>query len=521
MLFFVVSFLAIIAYLYANKSSKKQLPLPPGPPGLPFIGNALYLRKNVGRERQMHQELQLKYGDMIYLKAGPSTNMLLVFNERIAQDLFVKRGAIYSSRPDMKVLKHLDPHGIAILPYGNEWKTTRKLFHGVLGTHQADRFRPHQDYESVRYLTNLLHEPEKFVEWSKLFTMSSITSILLGLRMPSLRTPIAEAIHLVDRILIDAFIPGRYLVDFFPFLDALPDIISPWRRGAKAAFKLIMSLYLPLWHKAQESITNGTMAFPTFSDYLVDVQKKDPDFWTDERIASGAIQDLIFAASDTSSSYLRMFELMAGTFPDKVKKAQEELDAVVGPNRLPIWEDEPDLPYVRAFIKEVHRYYTFVPFAVPHSTLKDDVYNGYLIPRGTMVIGATHIMHRNPEHYPEPESFSPERFLDHNLGAAASAALTDPGKRDHFAFGFGRRICPGMHVAENGTYIQVSRLLWGFNFGEPFIAGTKQRARVEDVCRVQLIDGVDYDIDIKPRSPRVVEVIDREWNSKNLEVELN
>ncbi|ODQ55491.1 cytochrome P450 [Saitoella complicata NRRL Y-17804] len=512
MLFFVVSFLAIIAYLYMKQSSKKQQPLPPGPPGLPFIGNALYLRKNVGRERQMHKELRAKYGDMVYLKAGPSTNMLLVFDERIAQDLFVKRGAIYSSRPDMKVLKHLDPHGIAILPYGKEWKTTRKLFHGVLGTHQADRFRPHQDYESVRYSANMLHEPEKFVEWSKLFTMSSITSILLGLRMPSLHTPIAEAIHLVDQILIDAFIPGRYLVDFFPFLDALPDIISPWRRGANAGFRQIMSLYLPLWHEAQERIKNGTMAFPTCSEYLVDVQKKDPEFWTDERIASGAIQDLIFAASDTSSSYVRLFEVMAGTFPDKVKKAQEELDAVIGPNRLPTWEDEPNLPYVRAFIKEVHRYYTFAPFAVPHAAMKDDVHTGHRV---------THIMHHNPEHYPEPESFSPERFLDHNLGAAASAALTDTRKRDHFAFGFGRRICPGIHVAENGTYIQVSRLLWGFNFGELFIAGTKQRARVEDVCRVQLIDGVDYEIDIKPRNPRVVEVIEREWNSKNLEVESN
>ena len=72
-------------------------------------------------------------------------------------------------------------------------------------------------------------------------------------------------------------------------------------------------------------------------------------------------------------------------------------------------------------------------------------------------------IHYDPERYPEPHLFKPERFIGHKLSASEEAALADPYKRAHFSFGGGRRICPGMHVAERSMFINIVRLLWGFN----------------------------------------------------------
>ena len=71
--------------------------------------------------------------------------------------------------------------------------------------------------------------------------------------------------------------------------------------------------------------------------------------------------------------------------PEKQKKAQAELDAVVGPHRLPEFSDRDSLPYTRAILKEVMRWHIIVPIGLPHLTMDDDEYNGYFIPARTIL----------------------------------------------------------------------------------------------------------------------------------------
>lgn len=130
---------------------------------------------------------------------------------------------------------------------------------------------------------------------------------------------------------------------------------------------------------------------------------------------------------------------------------------------MPTWEDEASLPYVRAVIKEVHRWAPIGSLGVPHATTMPDLYQGNIIPQGTVVFPNLTALSRSPEIYENPEQFAPERFLGHNLDASASALDPDIKKRDHFHYGFGRRLCQGIFVAEASLYIVVSRVLWGFN----------------------------------------------------------
>ena len=100
---------------------------------------------------------------------------------------------------------------------------------------------------------------------------------------------------------------------------------------------------------------------------------------------------------------------------------------------------------------------------VPHATTQDDYYNGQFIPKGAGVIPNLTALHRDPELYPNPDDFEPDRFRDHLLDAAASAKQANYLQRDHFNYGFGRRLCPGIHIAEQSLFIVVSRMLWGFD----------------------------------------------------------
>lgn len=144
----------------------------------------------------------------------------------------------------------------------------------------------------------------------------------------------------------------------------------------------------------------------------------------------------------------------------------KELDRVVGPDRLPSWDDEPNLPYVRSLIKEVHRWAPIGSLGVPHATSEDDTYRGRRVPKGTIVFPNLPALSRDPVVYANPDAFQPERFLDDDLHANASANHPDFRRRDHFHYGFGRRLCQGIFVAEASLYIVIARVLWAFDITE-------------------------------------------------------
>ena len=73
-------------------------------------------------------------------------------------------------------------------------------------------------------------------------------------------------------------------------------------------------------------------------------------------------------------------------FPEAQRKAQEEIDRVVGTDRLPTFEDRENLPYVDALVKEALRWHPVVPMGVPHVTTEDDIYEGYFIPKGSILL---------------------------------------------------------------------------------------------------------------------------------------
>ena len=97
--------------------------------------------------------------------------------------------------------------------------------------------------------------------------------------------------------------------------------------------------------------------------------------------------------------------------PQVMKKAQEELDRVVGKGRLPEFSDRDDLPYIDAVVKELLRWNPPVPLSSLRRVTQDDVYREHFIPAGATVMENIWAIFRDPEIYPDPEAFNPDRFL--------------------------------------------------------------------------------------------------------------
>lgn len=151
--------------------------------------------------------------------------------------------------------------------------------------------------------------------------------------------------------------------------------------------------------------------------------------------------------------------------PAAIRAAQAELDRVVGANRTPTFADEPSLPFIRGMVKETLRLRPINKFGNNHYNTEDDWYEGHFIPRGSIIMANWWAIHYDASVYPEPEKFLPERWLDYRYSAAQAAALADGDLRDHLSYGGGRRICAGMHLAEKSMFINMARLLWGFDLG--------------------------------------------------------
>jgi cytochrome P450 len=141
-------------------------------------------------------------------------------------------------------------------------------------------------------------------------------------------------------------------------------------------------------------------------------------------------------------------------FPEKQAIAQAELDRIVGPSRLPNIEDRASLPYIDALIKEILRWNVITPLSVPRRTDKDDIYKGYFIPAGTIVLPNVWSMAFDSSD--RAKDFTPERFL-------ASDGPQDPHT---YSFGFGRRICPGLQLASNSIFIMIASVLSVFHISK-------------------------------------------------------
>jgi cytochrome P450 len=297
-----------------------------------------------------------------------------------------KKSAIYSSRAPLPLAQDVASAGRRqlFMQYGPEWRKIRKASHTLLNATTAIKYQPVQDFESKQLLDDFLNTPENFYEHNRRYSASVIMRVTYGYRLPSWDDPLVKEIYDVLDNLTEMTAPGAHAVDSFPSFAYLPEfLLGNWRTFGKKVFDHDSMVYTKLWDRLKREVNEGTAKDCFCKTFYENDPKKQG---IDDLLAAYTCGGLVEAGSETTSTTLNNFMLAMVLFPEAARTAQEEIDRIIGSDRIPTFEDEADLPYVRALVKEVLRWRPVNKFGMMHATSEDDWYEGFFIPKGTVVV---------------------------------------------------------------------------------------------------------------------------------------
>ncbi|PIL25374.1 cytochrome P450 [Ganoderma sinense ZZ0214-1] len=455
--------ISVLLVLLANavRRPRKYARFPPGPTPLPLIGNALdFPRTHLGRE---FAEMAKKYGDVVYLNVlGQDT--VVLGSLKAARDLLDKRSANYSDRPTSVMVQLVGYDWLfALMNYGSRWRQHRRAVHPTMTPDVVPQYQAFQSDAARNLIRLILQSPGDLGSHIKFTFAAIVMGALYGIE---LREPHDKYYHMVERmgeVGEEILIPGRFPVEAFPVLRYLPSWFpgGGFKKWAADAKRDISSIVDYLFEGSKSVITTDASRRPMIHRILGDTPSQESTELEKMCKEVAATMYVVLSARVSNATMGAFFVAMA-LYPEVQKKAQQELDRVVGAERLPDFSDRPSLPYVNAIVKELLRWHPATPMGVPHRILADDEYNGHVIPGGATIFVNIWAIFRDPELYPQPDEFMPSRFLD-------TAGNLDVHGRDptDVVFGFGRRICPGRHFADSALFILCASVLSAFEIGPP------------------------------------------------------
>ncbi|KAJ2927403.1 hypothetical protein H1R20_g9694, partial [Candolleomyces eurysporus] len=426
--------LAVKGVVSRRKRNPRRLPLPPGPKGLPLLGNLRQLPK--ARPWEGYHELCKEYGDILYLEVM-GQRMLILGSRRRAVDLFEKRAANYSNRPSGLLIEMMNLDWMFVfMQYGLEWRRQRRAFHQYVNSHAVGQYHPVMYEERNILLRRLKTHPDDFLKHLHSFLATVLMRMAYGLGEKHNVALIREA-ETSFTAFATARTPGKYLVNTFPILRHIP----AWFPGAG---------FRRHFQEAHGKSDHPSMA-STFIEHLLppETDPNRPELETDARKVCA---QSYFAGAQSMVNLGSGLILALANNPEVQRKARAEIDSVVGSDRLPTVTDRENLPYVHAVVKEINRWHSVTPLGAPRASVEDDEYDGYFIPKGTMIFpnnwyassadfGAglraqiphfRAVMH-DPEVFDRPFEFIPERYLK---DGKIDRSVPDS---EYAAFGHGRR----------------------------------------------------------------------------------
>ncbi|EHK18434.1 uncharacterized protein TRIVIDRAFT_47601 [Trichoderma virens Gv29-8] len=493
-----------------NKIGRRPKNYPPGPPTLPLIGNLhLMPKKNAHLQFQRWAE---EYGPVYSLMLG--TKVAIVLSSDVAvKDLLDKRSSIYSGRPELYMGQEIMSGGNRPLFMGinSVWRRVRKLAHGLLNVKVSRTYVPYQDLESRDMLMGLLESPKDFLNHIRRYTTSLTTQMAFGYRTPSSDDKgLLEMFENFDELSRLTGSQSAAILDLYPIARILPDFLLPARRLGREYYEREKKLFMKHFLNARQQLNSGTSK-PCCAIDLLRAQK---EYGFSDEFGCYLSGSLLQAGSETTAIILTGFFQAMLVFPEVSKEAQEEIDRVCG-DRLPDLNDYPNLPYIRACLKESLRWMPATALGVPHAVIQDDSYLGYHIPKDAGLILNVWAIHNDSKRHPDPRRYNPARWAGDNQNSAQAAVNPDPTKRDHFVFGAGRRLCQGMHIADRSLFLAISRTLWAFDLKRPVDKETGHEI-IPDVDNIKdglFISPMPFAADIVPRSESRAAAVRQEWEN--------
>ncbi|KAF8908850.1 cytochrome P450 [Gymnopilus junonius] len=395
------------------------------------------------------------YGDIMHLRIfGQHTVILNSIG--VVRDLIERRSHIYSDRPDVPMVNckmEWDFNG-GLMPYGPLWKVHRRLFDRAFKPSASVNYRPIQTRKINDLLHGLLTSPMALKDHYRTVAAAIIMSTVYGYDItPKGDYFVSLAEDAVSK-LSESIFPGANVVNAIPFLRFLPVWFpgAGFKRFANETKKLTRQMRDVPFEFVKKGMVDGTASECIVTELLTKFDKPLSD--EDVRVIKEVAATSYAAGADTTVSAIGTFFYAMTMFPEVQIKARQEIDAIIGSDRLVTYEDQVSLPYIEAIYREVMRWRPALPLGVARCTLEEDIYNGYYIPKGATVLMNLWAMSHDPRKYKDPELFNPDRYIDSN-----GNLLPDD---DMYAYGFGRRICSGKYMASSTVWLVIASVLSTF-----------------------------------------------------------
>ncbi|XP_028332664.1 cytochrome P450 1A1 [Gouania willdenowi] len=461
---------------YFSNDIPKGLKSVPGPKSLPIIGNVLemgskpYLTLTAMRQH---------YGNVFKIRIGMRPVVVLSGSETIRQAL-VKQGDDFSGRPNLHSFSYINDG--KSMTFSTEkagvWRAQRKLAYSALRSFSTlDATTPEYScmleehiVKEADYLIKEINtvmktegsfDPFRYIVVS---VANVICGICFGRRYDHHDKELLSLVNLSDEFV--KVTGSGYPADFIPVLRFLPNktlkaFVSINERFKNFVSKIVTEHYATYNKDNIRDITDSLI------DHCED-RKLDENAnvqISDERIV-GIVNDLFGAGFDTVTTALSWSVMYLVAYPDIQERLYQDLKEKVGLDRAPVLSDRSNLPYLDAFILEIFRHSSFLPFTIPHCATKDTSLNGYFIPKDTCVFINQWQVNHDPELWKDPSSFNPERFL-----SADGTEVNRVNGEKVMVFGMGKRRCIGEVIARNEVFLFLAILINNLHFemfpGEP------------------------------------------------------
>jgi len=518
----LLTFVGLTALQWSRRQQKGTLATMPGPGGNPFTGIGLSMPP---RAPEVFRQWAREYGEVFKVRIG-WYDWVVVNSPEAFREIFDKQSISTSSKIPAPIGHDLVTGNLRMftMSYGPKWRAHRTIMHQLLAPKATLSFVPSQEFEVKQFIYQLAFENDDygaFYQHVRRLSFSIVMTSTYGRRIGSWDHPDVKAAGETSALLGRITRPGAFPEDDLPLLAMLPKWLQPSRKAAKGYADIILRGKMRSWNQLKAEHAAGR-APPSFGRTLLESDYAAKGL-TDEDCA-WIVGGLIEAGAEITSVVINNLILYLAANPSVQRKAHEELERVVGPSRTPTFDDLPNLPYIRAGVKEILRLCPVPTWAIKHFSDAEVVYKQHRIPAGTVLLANTSAMHFDPERYPEPHVFRPERYLGHPRSSAEYAVSSDPYARDHFTFGGGRRMCPAARLAENTLDITAANLLWAFELLPPPATksdGTEGSVAI-DTSEEAFQPGAfrapkPFKVHFRPRSGSAEDLVRRQWERARVE----
>ncbi|XP_027337514.1 isoleucine N-monooxygenase 1-like [Abrus precatorius] len=500
------SFLAVIAGIIMiikalrsdaiQKYSNKQKPkLPPGPKPWPIVGNLPEMLTNKPVQKWINKLMKEMNTEIACFRLG-NAYVIPVTCPTIATEFLRKQDETFASR-SLSMCTELISDGYSTTlfgPFGNQWKKMKKIItHDLLSPqkHQWLHDRRAAEADNIMFYVynkckNVNHDGGvdgglvNIRSAARHYCGNLIRKVIFNTRYfgegRNDGGPGLEEVEHVDSVFdLIKYVYAFSLSDYIPCLRGLD--LDGQERKVKEVLRIVNKHHDPIIQKRMKQWNNGLKVNEEdWLDILLSLKDANHNPSLTLKEIKAQIIELMLATMDNPSNAFEWALAEMINQPELLQRATEELDSVVGKERLVQESDIPKLNYVKACAREAFRLHPIAPFIPPHVSMSDTTVGNYFIPKGSHVIIGRRELGRNPKVWNEPLKFKPERHLKSD---GSDVVLTEPDLR-FMTFSIGRRGCPGVMLGTTMTVMLFARLLHGFTWSAPPNVSTINLAESDD-----------------------------------------